>query len=240
MTRLKSNTGGAAVPASGNGRGASPTSGRQTAGDNGTLGTRGRGNGKPKPPTATASRQQESIRQADQALVDRCRAGDGAAWQEIHDKCHSHLVRQIRFTLGDRARDGNLVEEIAAKVWYGLVADNGYLLERFQPEKGSGLEKYLAAIARFEVLRHQRGEIRRRRREQETQAARAASRNEHEITEMTLDFQDFLPQLTPREREFFHCVLVGNNADDMNISAPNAWQLRHRIRRKLLTFLGTE
>jgi DNA-directed RNA polymerase specialized sigma24 family protein len=219
LTRLDSNSGRAA---------ASPRSGN------------GHGNGRAKKLTAAAARQQQRVRRADQALVDRCRAGDGAAWQEIHDKCHAHLVRQIRFTLGDRARDGNLVEEIAAKVWYGLIADNGYLLERFQPEKGSGLEKYLAAIARFEVLRHQRGEIRRRRREQETQAARGTSRNDHAVAEMSLDFQDFLPQLTPREREFFHCVLVGNSTDDLEISAPNAWQLRHRIRRKLLTFLGIE
>lgn len=199
--------------------------------------TIGQRNGKSNNLTAAAARRQQQVRRADQALVDRCRAGDGAAWQEIHDKCHGHLVRQIQFTLGDRARDGNLVEEIAAKVWYGLIVDQGYLLQRFQPEKGSGLEKYLAAIARFEVLRHQRGELRRRRREQETQTARGTSQNDHEVTEMTLDFQGFLPRLTPREREFFHYVLVGNNTDGLDISAPNAWQLRHRIRRKLLTFL---
>ncbi len=97
---------------------------------------------------------------ADQALVDRCRAGDGEAWAEIHTKCQGHLVRQIRFTLGERARDATLVEEIAARVWYTLFADDGYLLGRYQPIKGAGLEKYLAAIARFEVMRHQRGEFR--------------------------------------------------------------------------------
>lgn len=173
----------------------------------------------------------------DQALVDRCRAGEDAAWAEVHAKCHSHLVKQIRYTLGDRARDPNLVEEIAARVWYGLVADDGYLLDRFQPEKGTGLGKYLAAIARFEVLRHQRGEFRRRRREQETQAARQATRDDRRLADMAIDVQDFVPQLTPREKEYFYCVLLGKNGEELHISAPNAWQLRHRIRRKLLAFL---
>jgi hypothetical protein len=177
---------------------------------------------------------------SDQMLVDRCRAGEGQAWAEIHTKCHGHLVKQIRFTLGERARDANLVEEIAARVWYTLFADDGHLLGRFQPVKGSGLEKYLAAIARFEVMRHQRGEFRRRRRERETQVLRQATRNEREFIDMELDVAEFLPNLTRREREFFDSVLLGGDGDEMNVSAPNAWQLRHRIRKKLLSFLELE
>lgn len=173
----------------------------------------------------------------DQLLVDRCRAGEDAAWVEIHAKCHVHLVKQIRYTLGERARDVNLVEEIAARVWFALVADDGYLLDRFHPVKGNGLEKYLAAIARFEALRHQRSEFRRRRRERETQALRQSARDDRGTSEVELDVQEFLPRLTPREKEFFHCVLLGNDGHAMAVSAPNAWQLRHRIRRKLLAFL---
>lgn len=173
----------------------------------------------------------------EKALVDRCRAGDEAAWAELHDKCHAYLIKQIRFTLGERGRDANLVEEIAARVWFGLVSDDGNLLERFQPKKGNGLEKYLAAIARFEVLRHQRSEFRRRRREQETQTMRHGGRDDNQLREMTVDVNDFLPQLTPREREFFHHVLMGNNGHHLQLSAPNAWQLKSRIRKKLLDFL---
>lgn len=184
---------------------------------------------------------QELVQDADLVLVNRCRAGDGQAWAEIHTKCHGHLVRQIQYTLGDRARDANLVEEIAARVWYALIADEGTLLGRYQPMKGSGLEKYLAAIARFEVLRHQRGEFRRRRRERETQALRQTAHNERDFADMELDVVDFLPNLTPREREFFDLVLLGGDGhgegETMGVSAPNAWQLRHRIRKKLLSFL---
>ncbi|NLX53542.1 MAG: sigma-70 family RNA polymerase sigma factor [Planctomycetaceae bacterium] len=176
----------------------------------------------------------------DQTLVDRCRAGDDAAWAEVHARCQSQLIRQIRYTLGERARDQNLVDEIAARVWFGLVADDGYLLERFEPGKGSGLSKYIAAIARFEVLRHQRGEFRRRQREQETQFARRAVHDDRHFAEMTIDVQEFLPTLTPREKEFFYRVLLGNDGEQMEISAANAWQLRHRIRRKLLEFLDLD
>ena len=178
---------------------------------------------------------------ADQDLVDRCKAGDGLAWAEIHTKCHGHLVRQIRFTLGDRGRDANLVEEIAARVWFTLFADDGYLLGRFEPIKGSGVEKYLAAIARFEVMRHQRSEFRRRRRERETHALRQTVRNERDFVDMELDVAEFLPNLTRRERQYFDCVLLGGDGEEMmDVSAPNAWQLRHRIRKKLLSFLDLE
>ncbi len=176
----------------------------------------------------------------EQALVDRCRSGDEAAWTEIHERCHEYLIKQIRYTLGVRGRDRNLVEEIAARVWFGLVADDGRLLNRFQPNKGNGLEKYLAAIARYEVLRHQRSEFRRRKREKETQTMRSANRDDRALREMALDVNDFLPQLTPREREFFHHVLMGNNDHNLEISAPNAWQLRHRIRKKLVEFLESD
>ncbi len=180
----------------------------------------------------------ESSHHADsQDLVDRCRAGDEAAWAEMHAKCQQHVLRQIRFTLGDQGRDQNLVEEIAARVWFGLVADNGHLLGRFQPKKGNGLEKYLGAIARFEVLRHQRSEYRRRRREQDRQSDRPDNRDDSMLREIALDVNSFLPQLTPREQEFFHHVLLGNNGHHLQISAPNAWQLKHRIRKKLLEFL---
>ncbi len=179
----------------------------------------------------------ESAEHDSQGLVDRCKEGDEAAWGEMHAKCHAYVVRQIRFTLGERARDQNLVDEIAARVWFGLVSDDGYLLSRFQPKKGNGLEKYLGAIARFEVLRHQRSEFRRRKREQETQAVRITQRDDSTLREMTLDVNDFLPQLTPREKEFFQHVLMSNNGHHLRVSAPNAWQLKHRIRKKLLDFL---
>lgn len=192
-------------------------------------------------PTRAGSRQSPSAAPPgavdEKTLIDKCRDGDDAAWAEVHAKCQAHLVQQIRYALGDRGCDSNLVEEIAARVWFGLVADDAQLLDRFEPHEGNGLEKYLAAIARFEVLRHNRSEFRRRRREQETQVMRVGGSDDQLAREMTLDVNSFLPQLTPREKEFFHHVLMGNDVRQLRISAPNAWQLKHRIRKKLLRFL---
>ncbi len=197
-------------------------------------------NGHPALPTdkkKTVELDNSNGHEDSQGLVDRCKSGDEAAWAEMHAKCQTHVLRQIRYTLGERAQDQNLVEEIAARVWFGLVADNGYLLTRFEPKKGNGLDKYLGAIARYEVLRHQRSEYRRKKREQETQVTRIAQRDDTLLREMTLDVNEFLPQLTPREKEFFHHILMGNDGQHLRISAPNAWQLKHRIRKKLLEFL---
>lgn len=190
-----------------------------------------------------ASREEpidSSAHNGDEQLVARCRAGDEAAWAEVHAKCHAHVVRQIRYTLGELGRDDNLVEELAARVWYGLICDDGYLLQRFQPNRARGLEKYLAAIARFEVLRHQRSEFRRRRREHYRQSMLSENRDDEALRDMTIDVNSFLPSLTPREQEFFHHVLMGNNGHHMRISAPNSWQLKHRIRKKLLEFLDID
>ncbi len=181
--------------------------------------------------------EQDQARQDQVNLVERCRDGDESAWAEIHGQCQTYVLRQIRYMLRDRGRDANLVEEIAARVWFGLISHDGHLLHRFQPHDGKGLEKYLAAMARYEVLRHLRGEFRRKRREHETRVMRTGDRDDRLLTEMTMDVNEFLPQLTPREREFFHHVLLGNNGHHLRISAPNAWQLKHRIRKKLLEFL---
>jgi len=191
----------------------------------------------PKERSTSAAAESVGHGELEHDLVQRCREGDDDAWAQIHDRCHAHVVKQIRYSLGPAGRDADLVEEIAARVWFGLVSNDGYLLDRFEPKKGNGLEKYLAAIARFEVLRHQRSEFRRRRREKETQTMRAKAPDDGKLRDMTLDVNDFLPNLTPREKEFFHHVLMGNNGHHLSISAPNAWQLKHRIRKKLLEFL---
>jgi DNA-directed RNA polymerase specialized sigma24 family protein len=176
--------------------------------------------------------------QPDQELVDRCRQGDAEAWSEMHRRCQAKVLKQIRYTLGDQSRDVNLVEEIAARVWYALLVDDGYLLRRYESEKGNSLGSYLSAIARFEVLRHQRSEYRRRRREHQTQIMRSQQSDEQLLGELKADLKDFLPRLTRREHEYFHHVLLGNNGAELELSDTNSWQLRHRIRRKLLAFLG--
>ena len=58
-----------------------------------------------------------------------------AAWparwphgRRLYAQCHEPLLLSIRIMLGPRNTDANLVDEIAARVWYALVANDGELL----------------------------------------------------------------------------------------------------------------
>lgn len=72
--------------------------------------------------------------QADRQLVDRCLAGEVAAWEEFYAQCHDPLCTAIRIMLGRPHGDPNLVDEIASRVWYALVANDGKLLGRYSPD----------------------------------------------------------------------------------------------------------
>ena len=51
-------------------------------------------------------------------LVDRCLLGEVAAWEEIYRQCHDPLCAAIKSLLGPGFHDPNLVDDIAARVWY--------------------------------------------------------------------------------------------------------------------------
>ena len=76
--------------------------------------------------------------QADRQLVDRCLAGEVAAWEEFYAQCHDPLCTAIRIMLGRPHGDPNLVDEIASRVWYALVANDGKLLGRYSPDLARG------------------------------------------------------------------------------------------------------
>ena len=132
----------------------------------------------------------------------------------------------------------HLVEEIAARVWYGLVRDQGRRLDRFDGSRGYRLSTFLAAFAKRELLQHFRSEQRRRSRER---SASPPSTAQHwpNLRQGELFVDEFLDTLTPREREFFDGYLV-KDPDVNNVSqfsSTNAWQLKHRVQRKLKDFL---
>ena len=80
----------------------------------------------------------EECLQADRKLVDRCLAGEVAAWEEFYAQCHDPLCTAIRIILGRSHGDANLVDEIAARVWYALVADDGALWSGIRPRAAHG------------------------------------------------------------------------------------------------------
>jgi DNA-directed RNA polymerase specialized sigma24 family protein len=174
--------------------------------------------------------------EADRRLVDRCLSGDSRAWEELYLQFHDRLLISIRVMLGGGRADPNLVDEIAARVWYAVVADGAQLLARFQPQRGCRLSTFLAAIARAQAVAVFRSEKRRRGRE--LMASRAECQSPEESLEtMLAELDDFLATLTPREREFCGQVLLElTDTTEQAYSSANAWQLRSRIRVKLRRF----
>ncbi len=178
---------------------------------------------------------------ADRELVTRCLAGEVAAWEQLYEECHDRLVRSISVMLGGEAIDSSLVEEISARVWYALVADDGEMLARYEPERGARLITFMRALAKDETSRYFRAESRRKERE----LAAMREKNQHyaaDFGQAAASLDEFMATLTPYERGFCTSQLMSSAAENgPEVHQPpttaSAWQLTHRIHRKLLDFL---
>ena len=186
------------------------------------------------------------------SLIERCIRGDSSAWDQLYRQFSRPLWASIRLLMGPGSVDPNLVDEIAARVWFSLAADDGRLLGQYSPERGK-FTTYLATIARNEFRTYFRSERRSRNRE------RIASRREQsdgEFSRTSLDHSiiDFVKKLTPAEQGFCLEVLLSTDMNSSNgngngkngnngkaaYSPSNTWQLRHRIHRKLERYLREE
>ena len=181
-----------------------------------------------------------SIR-ADRLLIERCLAGEVAAWEELYAQCHEPLRRSIKVLLGRQGSDGNLVDEIAARVWYALVENDGELLSRFDPARGARVMTFMGALAKDEICQHIRTEIRRRERELLSARAKGAGPDD-DLAESVSSLREFLSTLTPGERSFCDEFLLASPSDKQRdaASAANIWQLTHRIYQKFLHFFGRQ
>ncbi len=83
--------------------------------------------------------------QADQRLAKRCVKGEVLAWEELYGRFHDPLCTAIRGMLGSGGADLSRIDEIAARVWYALVRDDGELLNRFDPARHTRLTGFLTA-----------------------------------------------------------------------------------------------
>jgi len=181
---------------------------------------------------------------ADSHLARRCLAGEVVAWEELYAQCHPPLLVSIELMLGPGHADPNVVDEIAARVWYTLVENDGNALARYDPQRGGRLTTFLRALAKTEVRRHCRAERRRRNREWRARGGKPPYHSAGDAQAASL-LEEFLPTLTRREREFYHDHLLGPPAGGGEDAArarssSNARQLSHRIRKKLLWFLRRE
>lgn len=175
---------------------------------------------------------------ADGLLAKRCLAGEVAAWEELYAQCHEPLLVSTRILLGGQSKDADLVDEIAARVWYALVAKDGELLSRYNPKRGARLVTFLRALAKDEIARHIRGEVRRRKRELSSLRERPRDPMK-DFGHSDDSLSEFLGTLTPHERVFCNDYLLAepSGAKEQSHSTANIWQLSHRIYRKLLRFL---
>ncbi len=174
----------------------------------------------------------------DRLLVENCLAHKPGAWDILYAKCQPALLTAIRFLLANKAADDDLVEEIAARVWYAVVREKGKGLDRFDAGRGCRLTTFLAAIARHEVLQHFRSERRRRVRERQASNSQGGPTPDDLLQTQVL-FDEFSQTLTPREKEFFdsHLICQPRASQIKNLTAANAWQLKHRVQTKLRGFL---
>jgi len=170
-------------------------------------------------------------------LVDRCLAGEVAAWEELYNRCHAPLCAAIKLIIAPGYRDANLIDEIAARVWYTVVKDDAKLLEQFDSRRDLRLTVFLWGLARVEIMQYVRAEQQRRAREGK------AVRSPRSYTDWQVDTMlgDFIATLTPNERYFMEdCLLSLPEADEDTtrdgLSDTSVWQRRHRIRSKLLAF----
>ena len=176
----------------------------------------------------------------DRLLVERCLAGEVGAWSQIYRQFHESLLASIRSFLGRAGQDANLVEEIAARVWYALVKNNFELLDKFDVARGCRLSTFLSVLAKNETRVLLRSERRRRLREQ--LVSKSELDREHSTdTGDVLSDEEFLVTLSKAEKSFYLDVLVNrpeaNQQEPQTYSQQNLWQLRHRIRKKLERFI---
>lgn len=178
--------------------------------------------------------------EADAALVARCVAGDVAGWETLYRRYHSKLLVAIECMLGHPQRDPELVDELAARVWYALIDKDGELLAKFDIRRKARLGTFVKAVAREKVHRYIREERRRNRREVEMCRTRSYLR----VTppdESHATLSDFRETLTSGEKHFLDNRLseepaTGADEPPDDESSPRIWQLTSRLRRKLLAF----
>lgn len=175
---------------------------------------------------------------AESALWARCLAGDEAAWSEFYEARTPELRRLVGYFLPANRRDAETIEEIVARVWYGLVCDDARLFRRCFLEPCVCRCRFLAGIVRNEVRRYARSESERARHGRQFALCCAACR---ESPPSSLEFgsllNEFAATLNPKELDFLENHLLGFPCSGDCLSNANVWQRRHRLRVKARHFL---
>jgi hypothetical protein len=183
----------------------------------------------------------ESDAESDRRLAKRCLAGEVDAWEDLYGRFHEPLCRAVRGMLGAGGSDPSRVDEIAARVWYALVRNDGELLDRFNPARHTRLIGFLRGLARIEIMQYYRAEYRRRAQETACCVGRASGEATTSDWQVSAMIDDFAATLTAGEQEFLEeHLLGGDETGRQRWSDATIWQRCHRIREKLrVFFLGS-
>ncbi len=179
---------------------------------------------------------------ADYELAQRCAYGEVAAWEELYHQYHDRLLASIQTLLTVHQADPSLAEEIAARVWYALVENDGKLLLNYNPKRGASLMTYMRVLAKDLLRRHYRSERRRQDRERAVMSSRPSSHSQ-ELDHSANTLDEFLGTLTVSERAFYDECLVSSgaaNASSLECSASTIWQRTHRLYKRMLGFLSRD
>ena len=156
--------------------------------------------------------QKESLA-ADYRLARRCADGQVAAWEELYHRYHDRLLESIRVMLSGQHTDPSLAEEIAARVWYALVENDGKLLLKYNPKRGASLMTYIRILAKDRLRRYFRSERRRQDRERAVMDSRPSSHSS-ELDQNISTLDEFLETLSVTERTFYdQCLQSFPGAD---------------------------
>ena len=128
------------------------------------------------------------------------------AWSELYAGHHDRLCRSIRIMLGSLS-DANVVDEIAARVWYALVANDGKLLEQYKPERKALLITFMRLVVRDKIKCYIRSEDSPATTRGLGGLSESAGTNGH-CEAISDSISDFLATLTPREQKFCHEFLL--------------------------------
>jgi DNA-directed RNA polymerase specialized sigma24 family protein len=176
----------------------------------------------------------------DEKLVLRCLRNDRQAWAVLFESCHPRILARLYSLLGRRDNSLEIAHDIAAQVWLSVISDEGRALRHFNAAAGTRLSTYLNGIAVKQGLSYLRKSRRRLRHEAEYFSSSVKRIDAAPVT--ALDLRDFTQNLTPREAAYFceELIPLEDGKATSRLSDQNSWQLRHRIRRKLLRFLREE
>jgi hypothetical protein len=176
---------------------------------------------------------------ADVELANRCLKGEVGAWESLYAQCHEPLKGAIQRMLGPQGADLSLVDEMAARVWYALVGNDGELLTRYNPKRKARLITFMRSIAKDIIARHVRSEQRRRKREMKVSRRHCPARASL-VSETNAVLSEFLVTLSPTERTFADEYLLAPPGQavrgDSRPSATSIWRLTNNIRQKLADF----